>query len=175
MKQQKRGFAIDAQSAFNTDQIWNQPAYRYTVNRFEVLTQVEAANYVAYGTATGDQTTYQWNTAATGWVFIDFALHWVSEEGPNQTVISGTQSTNDTRMTAVIELNGDPALATTSIIGGEYIADPSVSTSRLTAPPFAWLPSGPGPETLDPSVGTQSHNPYVKPSIVQQLVSLAQQ
>ena len=36
MKKQHLPFAIDAQNDYNTDQIWNQPAYRYTVNRYPV-------------------------------------------------------------------------------------------------------------------------------------------
>src|SRR6185312_7644266 len=40
MKNQHKAMAIDAQSDFNTDQIWNQPAYRYKVYRYETLNTV---------------------------------------------------------------------------------------------------------------------------------------
>ena len=44
MKKNQTALAIDAQNDFNTDQIWNQPAYRYTVHDFQPLKEAEAAN-----------------------------------------------------------------------------------------------------------------------------------
>ncbi len=175
MKQNQMPFAIDAQNDFNTDQIWNQPAYRYTVNRFQPLTQAQAANLVVHGTLDGDQTTYQWNAQAQGFALVDLTLSWVSERGPNTGVVSGASSTRQTRVVSVVELDKDAADATAQIIGGEYVADASAGSSRLSVPPFLWTIQGPGPEQLDPSVDGNSHNPYVRPSLVQQLIALGQQ
>lgn len=175
MKQQQLPFAIDAQSDFNTDQIWNQPSYRYSVNRYQTLTAAQAANLVVHGTLGGDQTAYQWNAQAQGFALVDLTLSWVSERGPNTSVVSGAQSTRTTRMVAVIELDKDASDASAQIIGGEYINDPSSGADRLTVPPFLWTIQGPGPEQLDPSVGGDNHNPYVRPSLVQQLITLGQQ
>ncbi len=174
MKGQHKPFTIDAQSTFNTDQIWNQPAYRYTVNRFQPLTQAQAANLVVHGTLDGDQTKYQWNDQAQGFALVDLTLSWVSERGPNTDVVSGAESTRQTRMVAVIELDKDASDASAQIIGGEYVEDASVGSNRLTVPPFLWTIQGPGPEDLDTSVGGNSHNPYLKPSLVQQLIALGQ-
>ena len=175
MKQQQLPFAIDAQNDFNTDQIWNQPAYRYAVNRFQPLTQAQAANLVVHGTLDGSETQYRWNDQAQGFALVDLSLSWVSERGPNMDVVSGAQSTRQTRMVAVIELDKDASDASAQILGGEYVADSSVGASRLSVPPFLWTIQGPGAENLDPSVGGNNHNPYVKPSLVAQLIALGQQ
>jgi hypothetical protein len=174
MKRLHQPLAIDAQNDFNTDQIWNQPAFRYTVYSYAPLTMVEAANYVATGSPSGALTTYPWDAEAAGFVRVDIGIHWVSEHGPNSSVVSGLESADETRFAAVIELDGDPAAAGTRIIGGEYIDDPSVGADRLTVAPFVWAAHGPGPESLPTSVGGSSHNPYVQPSKVLALVTLAQ-
>jgi len=175
MKQQNLPFAIDAQNSFNTDQIWNQPAYRYAVNRFQTLTVAQAANLVAHGTLDGDQTAYAWNSAATGFALVDLTLKWVSENGPNASLVSGADSTHDTRMVAVIELDSDPSDPNANILGGEYLDDRSVGANRLTVPPFLWVTRGPGQDQLPTSVDGNSHNPYVQPSVVRQLIALGQQ
>jgi hypothetical protein len=168
MKSQKRAMAIDAQSDFNTDQIWNQPAYRYQVYRYEALTEAQAANLVATGKRTGDLTKYQWNDEAHGFAFVDLGIKWVSENGPNTTPVSGADSTHETRVVAVIELDKAATDASARILGGEYLDDPSVGADRLTVPPFVWVATDIGPETGG------GHNPYVKSSIVKQLIALAQ-
>lgn len=165
--------AIDAQTDFTTDEIWNQPAYRYTVYRFEPLTLEQAANLVAYGTPEGDMEWYPWNENARGFALVDLGIHWVAEHGPNFYYIDPTASTRETRVVAVIELDRSVYDWSANIIGGEYLDDPSVGASRLTVAPFMWVATGPGPETLSTSVGTRSHNPYVKPSLVRQLVMMA--
>jgi transglutaminase elicitor len=169
-----RAFAIDAQNRFNTDQIWNQPAYRYTVNRFETLTEAQAANLVAHGTKTGDQTKYRWNPASKGWAFVDVSLQWITEHGPNVEPFSGADSTKVTRMVAVIELDDVSSNGDAKVIGGEYLDDPSVGADRLTVPPFVWMATDAGPENLPEWVNGNSHNPYVKPSLVKQLIALGQ-
>jgi hypothetical protein len=174
MKQQLLPFAIDAQNDFNTDQIWNQPAYRYTMNRFQPLTQAQAANLVVNGALDGSETQYRWNDQAQGFALVDLTLSWVSERGPNTDVVSGAQSTRQTRMVAVLELDKDASDSSAQILGGEYVADSANGTSRLSVPPFLWTIQGPGPEDLDPSVGGNNHNPYVKPSLVAQLIALGQ-
>jgi hypothetical protein len=165
---EKRPFVIDAQNEFNTDQIWNQPAFRYTVHRFEVLGEAEAANLVASGgeRRQGDQNDYLWNSNARGFAFIDVALHWVSETpGPNAEMVSGMETARETRMVAVIELDRDPADPEALIIGGEYLDDPQVGANRLRVPPFVWLAFDAGPDF--------AHNPFVSADRVKELVALA--
>lgn len=170
LKLDDQPFGIDAQNEFNTDQIWNQPAYRYTVNRFESLTEDEAANLVASGGAsrTGDHDEYQWNSAAGGFAFIDVTLHWVAETpGPNLRVVSGAETTRTTRMVAVIELDRAMSDEAARIVGGEYLDDDSVGADRLRVAPFAWLASDAGSEFR--------HNPFVTKTAGKQLVQLATQ
>ncbi len=168
LRNDKKPMAINAQNDGNTDQIWNQPAYRYTVNRFEALSESEAANLVASGARTGTQSHYAWNDDARGFVFLDVTLSWVSENGPNVTYVSGLQSTRTTRMTAVIELDRAATDAQAAIIGGEYVADAVARTSRLKVQPFVWISTGPGRD------GSTGHNPYVKTSFVKQLAAFGQ-
>jgi hypothetical protein len=175
MKQQQLPFAIDAQSDFNTDQIWNQPAYRYTVNRYQTLTAAQAANLVVHGTLDGDQTAYQWNDQAQGFALVDLSLSWVSERGPNTSVVSGADSTRQTRMVAVIELDRDASDGAAQIIGGEYVVDASAGSSRLSVAPFLWTIQDAGQDSLPLSVGGNNHNPYLQPSLVKQLIALGQQ
>jgi len=165
MKNDRMAMAIDAQNSFNTDQIWNQPAYRYTVHRYEALTEAEAANLVARGTRSGSETRYRWNARAHGFAFVDLSLHWVAEHGPNVTYVSGLSSTRTTRVTAVIELSSAGNTSAT-IVGGEYIDDPSVGTDRLTVAPFVWLPTGPGNDAWG------EHNPEIRSALVLQLAAL---
>jgi hypothetical protein len=169
MKLDKKSFNIDAQNEFNTEQIWNQPAYRYTVNRLEKLDESEAANLVASGGAsrTGDSDDYQWNDDARGFALVDFSIHWVTEIGPNIEFVSGTSSTKQTRMVAVIELDGDPESPEAEIIGGEYLDDESVGANRLRVHPFVWVAFDVGPDSGD------GHNPFVKGEIVKQMIALA--
>jgi hypothetical protein len=175
MKKAHKPFAIDAQNEFNTDQIWNQPAYRYTVNRFKSLTEKQAANLVMHGTMTGSATKYPYTAAAKGWALVDVTLSWVSENGPNTEMVSGMESTRETRMVAVIELDKAASQSTAKILGGEYVDDASVGANRLTVPPFLWTINDAGAENLSTSVDGDAHNPYVKPSLVKQLIALGQQ
>jgi hypothetical protein len=174
LKKARRPLAIDAQNAYNTDQIWNQPAYSYTVYRFEPLTTSEAANLVAHGTRTGDRTVYAWNAAARGFALLDVGIMWVSELGPNTAYVSGTYSSREMRTVAVIELSADPTSLAARILGGEYIDDPTVSADRLRVPPYVWVAHGAGPEQLSLNVDGSRHNPFVRPSIVAELVRLGQ-
>lgn len=175
MKKQHLPFAIDAQNDYNTDQIWNQPAYRYTVNRFQALTAAQAANLVVHGTMDGDATSYPYNADAKGFAFVDLTLSWVSERGPNTTMVSGLESTRNTRMVAVLELDKEASDPTAAILGGEYVDDASVGADRLTVPPFLWVIHDAGPEDEGSWAGGDGHNPYIKPSLVKQLIALGQQ
>jgi hypothetical protein len=175
MKKQNLPVAIDAQNDMNTDQIWNQPAYRYTVNAFETLAEAEAANLVATGSRDGDLTKYQWNDNAKGFARVDLTIHWVTEHGPNLQPFSGARSTKLTRVAAVIELDGAADAATTKIIGGEYLDDSDAMADRLTVPPFVWVATAAGPETLANTVNGNHHNPFVKPSLVLQLATFGRQ
>ena len=166
MKRDQKPMAIDAQADYNTDQIWNQPAYRYTVNDFKKIDEATATNYVQNGNRSAG-TSYRWNEAAKGFVFVDISVHWVSEHGPNTTFFSGLDSTHETRMSAVLELDKPSSDAAASIIGGELLEDGSSSTTRLQNHPFVWLSTGPGNNT-----GNSGHNPYVKTTVVQQLMAL---
>ena len=168
LKMQQKPFAIDAQNEFNTDEIWNQPAYRYTVNRFEALSEAEAANLVASGGAskTGGHSDYIWNTSAAGFVFVDVTLHWVSEtSGPNTTVVSGAETTRTTRMVTVIELDRPASDSAARVVGGEYLDDDRVGADRLRVAPFAWLALDIGPDSR--------HNPFVSGAAGKQLLAIA--
>lgn len=168
LRVQKLPMAINAQNDGNTDQIWNQPAYRYRVERFEALAESEATNLVASGARTGSLSTYAWNDQARGFAFVDVTLFWITENGPNTEYVSGLASTRTTRMTAVIELDRDARDPAAEIIGGEYVQDTSVRSTRLKAPPFVWISTGPGRD------GSTRHNPYVRTSFVKQLAALGQ-
>jgi hypothetical protein len=170
MKQERLPLAIDAQSDFNTDQIWNQPAYQYRVYGYRELTKSEAIRAVAERGPS--PSTYTWNERAQGFVRVDVGIQWVAEHGPNLAPVSGGLSTRETRFAAVIELDGAPSDPSAKILGGEYLDDPSIGATRLTVPPFVWIANGIGPESLPPDVDGNSHNPYVKPSAVRTLVEL---
>ena len=176
MKDKQLPVAIDAQNDFNTDQIWNQPAYRYTVNRFESLSEAEAANLVGSGRRDGALTEYTWDTAARGFAFVDITLEPGSPSGgPNLAPGIGLPTPRARpRMVAVLELDDAASNADAKIIGGEYLDDSSVGADRLTVPPFVWVAEGPGPEDLAKTVNGDHHNPYVKPSVVAQLVEIGQ-
>lgn len=163
-----QAIAIDAQNDANTDQIWNQPSYRYTVNDAGPLAMADALKLIVKPGAPVP-TTYTYNADAKGWYHVDISISWVSENGPNRQMVSGADSTRQMHFAAVLELDGDPSSPDTNIIGGEFLDDPNAGTSRLTVPPFMWTTTGPGPED------SQDHNPYVKSSKVQQLVQLALQ
>jgi len=175
MKKQHLPFAIDAQNDYNTDQIWNQPAYRYTVNRYQALTTAQAANLVVHGTMTGDAKKYPYNPAAKSFALVDVTLMWVSERGPNTSAVSGLNSTRETRMVAVIELDKPASNSTAKILGGEFVDDASVGADRLTVPPFLWVIHDAGADDLPTDVNGDDHNPFVKPSLVKQLIALGQQ
>jgi hypothetical protein len=168
----KLPFAMEAQNDTNTDQIWNQPAYQFQLHRLATLTEAQAANLVVHGTLTGDQTHYAWDAQARGWALADFSIFWVSEYGPNQTVIPGSYSTRETRMVAVIELSSPATDPQTMVLGGEFINDPTVSATRLTVASYLWMPTGAGPEQAPLTDDSNHHNPYVRPSLVAQLVAL---
>lgn len=169
MKRRHRPLAIDAQTDFQTDQVWNQPAYRYTVHRFEALTTSEAANLVATGRRDGRRTKYEWDPRAAGFVFVDIGIRWVREHGPNFDVVSGASSTGETRFVAVIELDAPPSDPAARIIGGEYLNDESVGADRLTVPPFVWTA-----ERVEPEAPARVRNPYVNPGVVERLIRLGE-
>ena len=168
-------FVIDVQRPSATDEIWNQPAYRYHVYDYHPLTTSEAANLVARGATTGAETLYRWNAAARGFAFVDLGIRFVGEVSP-QLVFSapGNRARYELRVATVIELDADPASPGASIIGGEYLDLPASHADRLTVPPFLWMSQGPGREDLRWDVGGAHHNPYVRPSLVKQLMALGQ-
>lgn len=168
-------FGINAQSADHTDQVWNQPVYRYRVTRFDPLDETEAANLVAYGTRTGAQTAYRWNEGAHGWVLMTLELSWVTEHGPNVTPVSGLAHSRLSRVVAVVELDRPSSDPDARVVGGEYLeGGEAESATRLDVPSFAWISRGkPGPEDRSLDAGSNSHNPFLKPSRVLELVSLA--
>jgi hypothetical protein len=172
MRDLGRSLVIEAQNDRNTDQIWNQPAYRYTVNRYEVLDQTSAANLVASGKRTGALSHYPWNDAARGFVLVDATIHWVTEYGPNLHYVSGLSHTRATRFVAVLEIDAPPSNPDARIIGGEYIDDPSVGADRFTIPPFVVIADGPAPEDVPPEGDGARHNPWVSPAVVMQLLQL---
>jgi hypothetical protein len=171
MRLQHLPIAIDAQNAYTTDQIWNQPAYRYGVWRFEPLSESEAANLVGVGSKYGPYSQYLWNDAARGFALIDVGIYWVTEYGPNTQAISGLSSTNLTRMVAVIELDASPYDGNARILGGEYVEDWEVPESnRLSVPPFIWISEAAGEDNF--AGHPDGHNPIVRRSVVQGLINL---
>lgn len=161
-----KAIAIDAQNPFNTDQIWNQPAYRYEVNDARPITEQDAIKVTTKGP--NRPTKYPHNPSAKGFTQIDIGIHWVQENGPNVKFVSGLLSTQIMRFQAVLELDGDPSSPTTKIIGGEFLDDESKDVNRLTVPPFVWNSDGFAPDEI-----ATGHNPFVKGSQVQKLVDLA--
>jgi len=176
MKRHQLPFAIDAQTASTTDEIWNQPAYRYTVNAFWPLTESEAANLVATNDTVGELSKYQWNESAAGWLLVDFTIHWVSEKlpdwsraGPNTEVLSGLETTQDLHLVTVIELDRPFGEEGARIIGGEYLDH---GDQRLTVAPFVWINDGMAPEWVPYDDDWHHHNPYVRPSVVKTLMDM---
>lgn len=171
LKIAKKPMVMNAQTEAHTEQIWNQPAYRYKVNRYEVLTEAQAANLVASNSRDGTQTRYVHNLEARGFAFVDVSLMWIREHGPNKEFYSGLRSSKETRMTAVLEMDKPLTDPTSEIVGGEYIDDTAVGTNRLKNAPFLWISTAPGPEIAN--TNSYHHNPYVKTSVVQQLIDLS--
>lgn len=175
LKKNQIPFAINAQTPGATDEIWNQPTYRYHVYDYHPITAAEAANLVARGATTGPETVYRWNAAARGFAFVDLGLRFVGEEGPHVVMRTGDQSTYEMRVAAVIELSADASDPRSTIVGGEYLDLPSSGSNRLAVTPFLWVALGSGPEVLSPYASSSHHNPFVRPSVVKQLIALGQQ
>ncbi|MFT3776504.1 MAG: hypothetical protein QM820_65015 [Minicystis sp.] len=175
LKQNQTAFAIEAQNPQTTAQIRNQPTYRYHVYDFHPLTRSQAANMVARGTTSGPDASYPWNPAARGFAFVDLGLRFVGEDHAHLDFVSGTHTTYEMRMAAVIELDADASNPNAKILGGEYLDLPSSQANRLTVPPYVWVSRGAGPDQLPWYVNGSQHNPYVRPSVVKQLVALGQQ
>jgi hypothetical protein len=175
LKQHHQALAIDLQKPAKTEEIWNQPAYHYKVYDYRPITAAEAANLVERSTTAGPEKVYWWDRAARGFAFVDLGLWFVGEKGPNVTLVSGADSAFELRVAAVIELDRDPADPDATIVGGEYLDLPSSQAARLRVTPFVWMSGGPGPEVLPMDVGGDHHNPFVRPSLVQALVTLGQQ
>jgi hypothetical protein len=168
-------FVVDLQKPNKTDEVWNQPAYGYKVYDFRPLTASAAANLVAHGGTEGAGASYAWDPAAKGFAFVDIGLRFVGEHGPNIGVFPGTRSTFELRTAAVIELDADAGSPTATIIGGEYLDLPSSHATRLEVAPYVWVARGPGPENLSLDVGSNHHNPFVRPSVVAKLIKLGQE
>jgi hypothetical protein len=175
LRRYQRPFVMDVQRPASTDEVWNQPAYRYHVYDYHPLTTSEAANLVAHGTSAGAETSYRWNPAARGFAFVDLGVRFVGEESPHLVFSPpGGRPRYEVRVAAVIELDADPTSPGASILGGEYLDLPASSASRLSVAPFLWVSLGAGPEDLPWTVGGTHHNPYVRPSLVSQLMALGQ-
>ncbi len=156
-------FVINAQTPRNTDEIWNQPTAGYKVYRYQTVTMEQAAQLVSQGVT---HRGYQWNSAAKAFAFVEIGLYWITENGPNTRLVSGRKSMKETKMSAILELDGP---TNSQIIGGEYLPDASRGESRLSVAPFAWTAKGPGP---DNGGGSDGHNPHIRSSLVQQLIEL---
>ncbi|APR82494.1 Hypothetical protein A7982_07843 [Minicystis rosea] len=168
-------FAMAAQNENTTDQIWTQPTYRYYVYDFQPLTRAAAVNLVTRSSIAGPDATYVWNPAAQGFAFMDLGLRFVGEDKPHVELLSGLRSTYEMRVTAVLELDADASDPNAKILGGEYVAISNRETNRLTVPPFIWVARGMGPDDLPFYVGSNHHNPFIRPSVVKQLIVLGQQ
>jgi hypothetical protein len=173
VKRDKKPLAIEVQTASSTDQIWNQPAFAYTVNRLEPLDPDDAGARVASVAGFAQARGYPWDDAARAFALIDLSISWVHEHGPNRRYVSGAQAVRKTRIIAVLELDAPASDPEARILGGEYVDDPSVGADRLTVPPYVWIPTGEGPENVPVNVSGRSHNPWVRPSIVRSLLALS--
>lgn len=163
LKNQRLPLAINAQTSSTTKEIWNQPAFRYSVNAFEPLALQEALDRIG-SSASG----YKYNSAARGFAFVDVSLSWVSEtDGPNMRVVSGETTARETRVTIVLELDRDATDPDATIIGGEYVEVASAGTDRLTNAPYLWIAEG-------GASGNEGRNPYLDAAIVEQLAAFAQ-
>jgi hypothetical protein len=173
LRDRQEAFAIDAQQPFSTDQIWNQPAYRYKVHDYKQISKEEATSLVASGLQSMAEppADYIWNTGAQGFALVDFELFYVVETSrPNLSVVNGGDYTHTSRMVAVIELDAPASDPEAAVIGGEYLDKDEVDANRLTVHPFVWIPGEPG----EPR-GRGAHNQYVASDMVMQIVALAQQ
>jgi hypothetical protein len=164
-----KAIAINVQTEETTDQIWNQPAYRYQVNEARAISEAEAITMTTkLEPGAAPPTSYPWNPAAKGFFRVDIGIQWVEEtERPNTKVVSGALHTQTSRFVAVLELDGEPGSPATRIIGGEYLDDPVAGANRITVAPFVWTANG------VPSDSATRHNPFVKASVVQKLVAFA--
>jgi hypothetical protein len=175
LKRYQVPFVMDLQKPTKTDEVWNQPAYRYRVYDYRPLTRGAATNLVAHGRTGGPDASYLWDSAARGFAFADVGLRFVGEHGPNREVFPGAKSTYELRVAVVIELDADPESPSATIIGGEYLDLPSSHASRLDVTPYVWVARGPGPENLSLQANGTHHNPYVRPSVVAKLIALGQE
>jgi len=166
MKNRKIGFAVNAQEPDATNEIWNQPAYRYSIDSYDALTEEEAARLVSGGRATSYG---EFNADAKGWVRVHATFSWVTENGPNEEYVDGTESTMRTVFDMVIELDKEVSdvahPGTANIIGGEYLD--ANGGNRLNNFPYLWVPKGIGPDSGG------DNNPYLKPSLIRQIADLA--
>jgi hypothetical protein len=163
-----QAIAIDAQTEKNTDEIWNQPAYRYVVNEARPISEADAIRMTTKPGSSTVTTRYPWNKDARGFARVNVDIKWVQENGPNKVFVSGSRSTKTMRIVAVLELDGDPQSPSTRIIGGEFLEEPVTGATRLTVPPFVWTAEGLMPDSFQ-----GRHNPFVRGSVVQGLVKLA--
>ena len=177
MKKQHLPFAIDAQNDFNTDQIWNQPAYRYTVNRFQALTPAQAANLVVHGThgRRRDELSVQRRRPRASRSSTSDAALGVGARPEHRRWSRASSRRARRAWSPCIELDKEPSDDTAAILGGEYVDDASVGADRLTVPPFLWVIHDAGSDDEGTSADGDGHNPYVKPSLVKQLIALGQQ
>jgi hypothetical protein len=171
MRQLKRGFAVNAQEPNTTNEIWNQPAYRYNVTHYSALTESEAAKLVS-NNRIEDYAAF--NTEAKGWVRVQATFSWITENGPNKEYVDGTASTKRTQFDMILELDravtdvNKPGYA--NIVGGEYLQTASVGSHRLENFPYLWVPKGAGPERASGS--GNSHNPSLSPLKIRALAAL---
>lgn len=171
LKAQQQPFAMDPQSDFSTERLWNQPVYRYHVYRYEALTEAEAANLVSSGKRDGPLVRYQSDDFAKGFAFVDIGVQWVAENGPNVSFVPGLASTRETRFTAVIEMDAAASDYDATVLGGQFLDDPAVGSDRITHFPYVWIARS----ARDPSAGPGHRNPFVDPALVRQLIALGQQ
>lgn len=139
----QRAFAINA---VNNDEVWNQPAFSYTISRYDTVSEADAAKAVD-----ATKTRYEWNTAARGFRRVTLTLTWAVESYGPPTGQPQTRSAGKT-YDMIVELD-----ASGNVIGGEWIG-----SSKNDHPPFFWAPVAAGTEV-----------PYLRPSYVRALVSLS--
>jgi hypothetical protein len=163
VRRDRMPFALESEDLAASTGVFCQPVYGYTVNAIEPI-DAAAAERLAGRTE---------HDAAKGFARVDVVMHAVAPVGPNVDFVSGVSVGHDVRLVAVLDLDA-PFGPGARILGGRYVPGSGDAATRLTEPAYAWVPRGPGPDS--PPLWTRNrHNPFLRTSIIAELVELARQ